>query len=405
MHNFKRDENYYKELNKTKKGGNQVMNNYWKRLMPILQNLGKSLMTPIAILPGAALLFRFGSADMLDIPLMAEAGQAIFANLPLLFCIGVAIGFAKDSGIAALSSGVGFMVLTSITTKIDSSIDVGVFGGIVMGAVTAFLYNRYKDIRLPEFLAFFGGNRFVPIITSIAGLLLGLVFGVVWPPIQQGLGNLGQWIEGTGAFGPSIFMAINRALLPFGLHHIPNNFVFFLMGSFEKAGSVYTGDLTRFFQGDPSAGRFLVGFFPIMLAGYPAAALAMIHTSHSSQRKAIKSIMLSAAFTSFLTGITEPIEFAYTFTAPVLYVANIILSALAAYVCNILGITNGFGFSAGFIDYVINLGLAQKPILLLVVSAVWGILFYFVFKFLIIKLNLPTPGRIIEDSKDSNYDN
>ncbi len=177
------------------------------------------------------------------------------------------------------------------------------------------------------------------------------------------------------------------------------------MGSFEKAGSVYTGDLTRFFQGDPSAGRFLVGFFPIMLAGYPAAALAMIHTSHSSQRKAIKSIMLSAAFTSFLTGITEPIEFAYTFTAPVLYVANIILSALAAYVCNILGITNGFGFSAGFIDYVINLGLAQKPILLLVVSAVWGILFYFVFKFLIIKLNLPTPGRIIEDSKDSNYDN
>lgn len=381
------------------------MNNSWKGLMPILQILGKSLMTPIAILPGAALLYRFGSADMLDIPLMAEAGQAVFTNLPLLFCIGVAIGFAKDSGIAALSSGVGFMVLTSITTKIDSTIDVGVFGGIAMGAVTAFLYNRYRDIRLPEFLAFFGGNRFVPIITSIAGLLLGLVFGMIWPPIQHGLSNLGQWVEGTGAFGPSIFMVINRALLPFGLHHIPNNFVFFLMGSFEKAGTAYTGDLTRFFQGDPSAGRFLVGFFPVMLAGYPAAALAMIHTSHPSQRKVIKSIMLSAAFASFLTGITEPIEFAYTFTAPVLYVANIILSALAAFVCNILGITNGFGFSAGFIDYVINFGLAQKPILLLVVSILWGILFYFVFKFLIIKLNLPTPGRIIDGSEGSNYEN
>ncbi|MDK2879296.1 MAG: N-acetylglucosamine system or component [Thermoanaerobacteraceae bacterium] len=378
-----------------------MKNGFLKRFMPVLQNLGKSLMTPIAILPGAALLFRFGSHDMLNIPLMAEAGGAVFANLPLLFAVGVAIGFAKDSGIAALSSGVGFVVLTSITKKIDPSIDVGVFGGIVMGAVTAYLYNRYKDVRLPEFLAFFGGNRFVPIITSVAGLFLGLLFGVIWPPIQKGLTDLGYWIEGTGAFGPAIFMVINRALLPFGLHHIPNNFIFFLMGSFEKGGQVFTGDLTRFFQGDPTAGRFLVGFFPIMLAGYPAAALAMIHTAHPSQRKAIRGIMLSAAFTSFLTGITEPIEFAYTFTAPVLYVANIILSALAAFTCNMLGITNGFGFSAGFIDYAINFGLAHKPILLLVVSAVWGLLFYVVFKFLIIKLNLPTPGRIVEDGETS----
>jgi len=375
----------------------------FSKYMPALQKLGKSLMTPIAILPGAALLLRLGAKDLLNIPIMSQAGGAVFANLPLLFAIGVAIGFTEDVGVAGLSGAVGFLVLTTVTGEIaknlNTSIDVGVFGGIIMGLTAAYLYNRYHKTRLPEFLAFFGGRRFVPILSSLAGLALGLVFGAIWPPVQNGIASFGNWVQGHGAAGAAVYIMLNRALLPFGLHHIINNPVFFLFGSYTNAaGQTVTGEIPRFFAGDPTAGSFLVGFFPVMLLGYPAAALAMIHTARTSQKRLIAGVLLSAALTSLLTGITEPIEFAFTFVAPILYVANILLSGLSAYVCNLLGIKAGFGFSAGFIDYALNYGLSTKPILLLVVSVAFGVLFYGVWRALIQALNLPTPGRFEEEA-------
>ncbi len=366
---------------------------FTEKVMPMLQRLGQAIIVPIAILPAAAILFRIGSPDLLNIPILSVAGQMIFANLSLLFAIGVALGFTKDSGTAGLAAASGYFVTVGVAHTFDATIDIGVFGGIVLGFVTAALYNKYHNIRLPEYLAFFGGKRFIPIVTSLVCIALGITFGLLWPAIQAQLNNLGALIVESGDAGPAIFMVINRLLLPFGLHHIPNNFVFFQMGTYTAEGITYTGEITRFLQGDPTAGKFLSGFFPILMTGYPAAALAMVHTADKKNRKAVQGIMLSAAFAAFLTGITEPIEFAYIFAAPVLFIANIILSGLAAFVCSALGLTAGFGFSAGFIDYALNWNLSSDPILLLGICAVWSVLFYVVFRFLIVKLNLPTPGR------------
>lgn len=364
-----------------------------KKVMPVLQKLGQSLMLPLAVMPAAGLLNRFGSADLLNIPLLTSAGSAIISNMGILFAIAVAIGFAEESGVAGLAGVVGYYVTIGVAQSFDASIDIGVFGGIVIGILAGILYNKFHNFRVPEILAFFGGKRFVPIITSLVGVLLGVFFGIAWPVIQNSLNNFGAWLISLGSIGPTIFMIINRLLLPFGLHHIPNNYVFFQLGSFVNDGATITGEISRFFSGDPTAGSFLVGFFPIMMGGYPGAALAMAKVSKPENRKVITSMMISLALTSFLTGITEPIEFSYTFVAPLLFVINIIFSAVSAFICNILGLTAGFTFSAGLIDYILGFGLSHKPIMLLILSGIYFILFYFSFKFLIKKFNLPTPGR------------
>ena len=363
-------------------------------VMQLLQKLGQSLMMPIAAMPAAGLLMRFGSADLLNMPILTNAGSAIINNMGMLFAIAVALGFAEDAGVAGLAGGIGYYVTVAVAQGFDSSIDIGVFGGIVVGILAGILYNKFHSFRLPEVLAFFGGKRFVPIVTAAVCTILGCVFGFVWPAIQNALNNFGAWLVSLGGIGPAIYMIVNRALLPFGLHHIPNNYVFFQLGSFVDAtGATITGEISRYYVGDSTAGSFLVGFFPVMMFGYPAAALAIVRCAKPENRKAIMSIMISCALTSFLTGITEPIEFAFTFAAPVLYVVNIILSAISAFVCSSLGATSGFTFSAGLVDYVLGYGLAQKPLIVLVVGVVIGVLFYVTFRILIEKLNLPTPGR------------
>lgn len=362
--------------------------------MPVLQKLGQSLMLPLAVMPAAGLLNRFGSADMLNIPILMNAGAAIINNLGMLFAVAVALGFAEESGVAALAGAVGYFVTIGVAQGFEASIDIGVFGGIVIGLIAGVLYNKFHDFKVPEVLAFFGGKRFVPIITSLAAVVLGIFFGFTWPAIQNALNNFGAWLISLGSIGPTIFMIINRLLLPFGLHHIPNNYVFFQLGSFVGAdGATITGEISRFFSGDPTAGAFLVGFFPIMMGGYPGAAIAMARAAKPEKRKVITSMMISLALTSFITGITEPIEFSYTFVAPLLFIVNIILSAISALVCNILGLTAGFTFSAGFIDYVLGFGLSKNPIVLFILCIIYFFVFYFIFKFLITKFNLPTPGR------------
>lgn len=359
-----------------------------------MQKVGKALMTPVAVLPAAALLLRFGQPDLLNIKVLADAGDAIFSNLPLLFAIGVAIGLTSDSGVAGLSSMVGYFVFTKVLVVINKDINMGVLAGILAGILAAQMYNRFKETKLPEFLGFFGGKRFVPIITSVAALVMGIIFGFIWPPVQNGISALGNWILGAGALGLGVFYFLNRLLIPLGLHHILNSLVWFVFGDLKAAdGKLVHGDLTRFFAHDPTAGGFMAGFFPIMMFGLVGAALAMYHTARPSQRKVVGSILLSAALTSFLTGITEPLEFAFMFVAPVLYFIHAVLAGVSGALMSLLGVKLGFGFSAGLIDYLLNYGLATKPLVMLPVGILFFALYYGIFRFAISKYNLATPGR------------
>lgn len=360
-----------------------------------LQKLGKALMLPVAVLPAAALLLRLGASDVLDIPFVMQAGAAIFDNLALLFAVGIAVGVAFDGGgAAALAGAVGYFTLTKAVVTINSTINMGVLAGIISGITAGMLYNKYHNIKLPDFLGFFGGKRFVPIAASMASIVLALVFGYIWPPVQQAIHGVGEWLLGAGLLGAFTFGTLNRLLLPLGLHHVLNSMVWFVFGEFTNAaGQVVTGDLHRFFAGDPTAGVFMTGFFPIMMFALPAAALAMYTTARSANKKAVSGILLSVALTSFLTGITEPIEFAFMFLAPVLYIAHSLLTGVALAVCTMLGVFHGFGFSAGAIDYVLNYGLSTKGWMIIPIGLAFAAVYYFLFVAVIKGMNLLTPGR------------
>ncbi len=366
--------------------------------------LGKSLMLPIAVLPIAGLLLRLGQPDLLDIAFMSAAGQAVFNNLSLIFALGVAVGFAKEShGAAAISAFVGYIVLTATLKEFDENIDMGVFGGIIIGVLAGGLYNKYKDIKLPSYLAFFGGRRFVPIVTGFSALVLAVVFSFIWPPIQGVIKGFGNWIIGSDNIGLFAYGTANRLLIPLGLHHILNTLVWFQFGDYQIIESglqvIKHGDLTRFFAGDPTAGAFMAGFFPIMMFGLPAAAAAMIVESYKANRKAASGILLSLALTSFLTGITEPIEFAFMFLAFPLYVLHALLTGLSMVIMNVLDVKLGFTFSAGLIDYLLNYGISTNPLILIPVGLAYSVVYFFLFRFVIRKWNLATPGR--EEKKES----
>ncbi|MEM5425605.1 N-acetylglucosamine-specific PTS transporter subunit IIBC [Paraburkholderia ferrariae] len=361
-----------------------------------IQSLGRALMLPIAVLPVAGILLRFGQADMLNIKIIADAGGAIFDNLPLLFAIGIAVGFAKDNnGVAGLAGALGYLVQTAVMKDINDKLNMGVLSGVVAGVVAGMLYNRFKDIKLPEFLAFFGGKRFVPIVTGLTCLALGIVFGYVWGPVQGVIDTAGHWLTTAGAIGTFVYGLLNRLLLVTGLHHILNSLVWFVFGSFTPAagGAAVTGDLHRFFAGDPTAGSFMAGFFPVMMFGLPAACLAMLHEAPKDKRAMVGGLLFSMALTSFLTGVTEPIEFTFMFLAPVLYAIHAVLTGLSLAICSLLGIKLGFTFSAGAIDYVLNYGLSTHGWYAIALGAVYAVVYYGLFRFFIRRFNLPTPGR------------
>ncbi|WP_046730541.1 PTS transporter subunit EIIC [Streptomyces humi] len=386
-----------------------------------LQKVGRSLQLPIAVLPAAGLLLRFGQQDIHDklhLPdkvtaVFATAGGAIFDNLPMLFCIGVAIGFAKKAdGSTALAALVGFLVYSNVLkafpvteAKVQAGADIaatynnpGVLGGLVMGLLGAVIWQRFHRTRLVDWLGFFNGRRLVPIIMAFVGTVMGVFFGLIWEPIGDGISDFGKWITGLGAFGAGLFGLINRALIPVGMHQFVNTVSWFQIGDFkDSAGVVVHGDLTRFFAGDPTAGQFMSGFFPIMMFGLPAAALAIAHTARPERRAAVLGMMMSMALTSFVTGVTEPIEFTFMFIAPLLYVIHAVLTALSMAITWALGVHAGFTFSAGAIDYILNWNLATKPWLIIPIGLVFGAVYYFVFRFAIIRFNLPTPGREPEE--------
>jgi PTS system N-acetylglucosamine-specific IIC component len=419
--------------------------------MSVLQRLGRSLMLPIAALPAAALLLRFGQPDMLgsngaepgglaDVSgfawlnqvaeVLAAAGAALLENLPLLFAVGVAIGFArKADGTTALAAVVGYLVFDRVTKvmffgsgiretvllrKADAQgiteiIDYGmqnptkVLGGILMGLVTALLWQRFYRIKLPSWLAFFGGRRFVPIVTAIVAMLLGVLVGWIWPLLGEWIGAAGEALTTLGPLGTGIYGLINRLLIPLGLHHFVNSIVWHVVPQCEVGGRVLGGDWNCYFGGAEHSGQFMAGFFPIMMFALPAAALAMWRAAPRHRRPAVGGIMLSAALASFVTGITEPIEFAFIFVAPVLLVVHAVLTGLAMAVTTLIGGQLGFGFSAGLLDLLLNASKSNTRNLLgiLVLGVVYGVVYYVVFSFLIRRLNIMTPGREPEPDVDS----
>jgi len=380
-----------------------------------LQKVGGALMLPIAVLPIAGLLLRLGQPDLLDSASVAAAGEAIFSNLGLLFAIGVAVGLARENhGAAGLASVVAYLVATKGAEVLIAvpaaavadvsgrahelavaaykahelaklSVPVGILSGLIAGA----LYNRFYNIKLPSYLAFFGGRRFVPIASGFAGLLLAGAFGTQWQHLEHGMDVLSQTVLHAGALGLFAYGVLNRVLIVTGLHHIINNIAWFLLGDYHGA----TGDMKRFFAGDPSAGAFMSGFFPVMMFGLPAACLAMYHSALPERRRAVGGLLASIALTSLLTGVTEPIEFTFIFLAPVLYAVHALLTGVAFILMNALHVRLGFGFSAGLFDYVLNFSRATRPLWLLPVGALYFALYYGLFRWVIVRFDLKTPGR------------
>lgn len=372
-------------------------------ILGFFQRLGRALQLPIAVLPVAALLLRFGQPDLLNVPFIAQAGGAIFDNLALIFAIGVASSWSKDSaGAAALAGAVGYFILTKAMVTINPEINMGVLAGIITGLVGGAVYNRWANIKLPDFLSFFGGKRFVPIATGFFCLVLAAIFGYVWPPVQHAIHAGGEWIVSAGAMGAGIFGFINRLLIPTGLHQVLNTIAWFQIGEFTNAaGTVFHGDINRFYAGDGTAGMFMSGFFPIMMFGLPGAALAMYLAAPKARRPMVGGMLLSVAITAFLTGVTEPLEFLFMFLAPLLYLMHAVLTGISLFVATLLGIHAGFSFSAGAIDYVLmyNLPAASKNVWMLVVmGAAFFVIYFVLFSAVIRMFNLKTPGR--EDTTD-----
>ena len=386
-----------------------------KKLFPAIQKLGKSLMLPIAVLPVAGLLLRLGQPDLLDLPYVAAAGNAVFANLGLLFAIGVAVGLARGSnGAAGLAAVVAYLVTTegakvlidvppeviadaaertaqllSADYKSAAIMKMSVPAGLISGILAGNLYNRYSEIRLPDYLAFFSGRRFVPIVSGFAALLIAALFGFGWPILETGMNALSEAVIGAGEVGLFGYGLLNRILIVTGLHHILNNLAWFIVGDFEGV----TGDLRRYFAGDPTGGGFMSGFFPVMLFGLPAACLAMYRSVKPERRKAVGGLLVSMALTSFLTGITEPIEFTFMFVAPALFAIHAVLTGLSMAVMDMLQIRLGFGFSAGLFDYVLNFNKATRPLLMLPIGVIYFTVYYATFRFFIVRFDVKTPGR------------
>ncbi|WP_309063325.1 PTS transporter subunit EIIC [Streptomyces sp.] len=410
----------------------------WNRLFQGLQKMGRSLQLPIAVLPAAGILNRLGQPDVFGddglgwtnvSKVMVGAGGALLdgsLGLPLLFCVGVAIGMAKKAdGSTALAAVAGFLVYFNVLRQFpedcpegseavpqigcrltDGSGTVtaftyqnpGVFGGIVMGLLAAYFWQRFHRTRLVDWLGFFNGRRLVPIIMAFVAILFAALCLWIWPPIGDALESFSDWLSDLGAWGAGVFGVANRALLVIGLHQFLNVPMWFQFGSYTKPdGTVVHGDINMFLAGDPTAGQFTTGFFPIMMFALPAAALAITHCARPHRRKEVGGLMLSVALTSFVTGITEPLEYSFLFIAPALYVIHAVLTGVSMAVTWGLGVKDGFSFSAGLIDYVINWNLATRPWLIIPVGLCFAAVYYVVFRFAITKFDLKTPGREPEE--------
>ncbi|MFH0518817.1 PTS transporter subunit EIIC [Streptomyces sp. M41] len=408
----------------------------WHTLFQGMQKMGRSLQLPIAVLPAAGILNRLGQPDVFGdeglgwdnvAKVMDGAGGALLdgsLGLPLLFCVGVAIGMArKADGSTALAAVAGFLVYFNVLREFpkdcppgteevatigcataDGAVSAyeyqnpGVFGGIVIGLLTAFFWQRYHRTKLVDWLGFFNGRRLVPIIMAFVAIVFASLCLWVWPPIGDALESFSDWMSDLGAWGAGVFGIANRALLVVGLHQFLNVPIWFQFGTYTTPdGEEVHGDINMFLAGDPDAGQFTSGFFPIMMFALPAAALAMTHCAKPSRRKEVGGLMTSVALTSFVTGITEPIEYSFLFIAPLLYAVHALLTGVSMAVTWGLGVHDGFSFSAGLIDYVINWNLATRPWAIIPIGLCFAVVYYAIFRFAITAFDLKTPGREPED--------
>ncbi|GAA5219025.1 PTS glucose transporter subunit IIBC [Corallincola platygyrae] len=384
----------------------------WKNSFSALQKVGKSLMLPVSVLPVAGILLGVGAAKFSWLPeivsqIMEQAGGAVFGNMALLFAIGVALGFTKNDGVAALAAAVGYVIMTKTLAVVAPGTDVGVLGGIIAGGIAAWAFNRFYRIQLPAYLGFFAGKRSVPIITGFTAIFAGCILSFIWPPVGGLIDTFSHWAayqNPTVAFG--IYGVVERALIPFGLHHIWNVPFFFEAGQCTNtSGETINGILSCYSAADAASREAgngfgqLAGAYMFKMYGLPAAAVAIWHTAKPENRAKVGGVMLSAALTSFLTGITEPIEFAFLFVAPLLYVIHALLAGTAFVLTNALGMVHGTTFSHGLIDFIVLFANSQKGWLFPVFGLMYAAIYYVVFRVVIIKLNLKTPGR--EDEEQS----
>ena len=391
------------------------------KMFALLQKTGKSLMLPVSVLPVAGLLLGIGSAQFTWLPpalsdVMAQSGGAIFGNLPLIFAIGVALGVTRNDGVAALAAVVGYAVLLATmgvmatlfgyepkTIMGIQSIETGVFGGILIGSIAGWLFNKYYRIQLPQYLGFFAGKRFVPIVTALAAIAAGIMLAVVWPPIGTAINGFSHWAAaGNPAAAFALYGVVERSLIPFGLHHIWNVPFFFEVGQYldPTTGEVIRGEIHRYTAGDPTAGNMAGGYL-FKMWGLPAAALAIWQTARPENRTKVGAFMVSAALTSFLTGITEPIEFSFLFVAPVLYGIHAVLAGVAYFICIELGIKHGMTFSHGLIDFIVLFNRSTNALWFLVLGPIWALAYYTLFRVVIQRFDLKTPGREVEDEAEA----
>ncbi|WP_435247389.1 PTS glucose transporter subunit IIBC [Vibrio sp. nBUS_14] len=389
----------------------------FKNLFANLQKVGKALMLPVSVLPVAGILLGVGAANFSFLPevvshLIEQAGGSVFGQMALLFAVGTALGFTNNDGVAGLAAVVGYGIMVA-TLKVMATvmgvdgIETGVLGGILSGGVAGWAFNKFYRIQLPEYLGFFAGKRAVPIVTGFVSIALGLVLSVVWPPIGGAIAAFSDWAANQNpvmAFG--IYGVVERSLIPFGLHHIWNVPFFYEAGScVNNAGEQVNGIMTCFLTADDAsraAGNGfgqLAGGYLFKMFGLPAAAIAIAHSAKPENRAKVMGIMASAALTSFLTGITEPIEFSFLFVAPVLYAIHAVLAGVAYMLTNALGIVHGHTFSNGFIDFVVQSPRAENMLLLVGLGLVYAVVYYIVFRAVIKALDLKTPGR--EDESEN----
>lgn len=387
-------------------------------VMKYLQRLGKSLMLPVAVLPAAAILMGIGywidpvswGAESPVAAFLIKAGGSIIDNIPILFAVGVALGMSKErDGSAALSGLVAFLVTTTLLSTATVAMFLGIkvdavdpafgkignaFVGILSGIIASLCYNRFHNLKLPDALAFFSGKRLVPIMTAVSMILISVILFFVWPPVYGALVAFGEAIAKLGAAGAGLYGLFNRLLIPTGLHHALNSVFWFDVAGINDIGNFWSGKGVK-----GITGMYQAGFFPVMMFGLPAAALAMYHTAKTEKKKQAASLLLAAAFAAFFTGVTEPIEFAFMFLAPALYVVHALLTGVSLFIAATFHWTAGFGFSAGFVDFFLSsrLPLANQPYMLLLQGLVFAVIYYFLFRYLIVKFNLKTPGREDDD--------
>ncbi len=387
-------------------------------MMKYLQRIGKSLMLPVACLPAAGILYGIGywidptgwGGNSIIAAFCIKAASAIIDQIPILFAIGVSVGMADDhDGTSALSGLVSWLMITTLLSSSAVAMYLGVeadavpaafgkiqnaFIGILAGIIGSACYNRFKNTKLPDFLAFFSGRRCVAIITALMSIVVSVVLYFIWPLIYNALIIFGESIVGMGAVGSGIYAMLNRALIPFGLHHALNAVFWFDTAGINDLGNFWAGTGTM-----GQTGMYMTGFFPIMMFGLPAGALAMYHTAKDSRKKIAASLLIAGSLASFVTGITEPLEFSFMFLAPGLYFLHAVLTGVSAIVCTVLPVRCGFNFSAGLVDWILSFKapMAQNPVLIIPIGLVLAVIYYFLFKAVILKFDLQTPGREDDD--------